>query len=287
MNPTPNQPLAEKVLEQIEEKQVAPRPRWVFLAKNIAFWSLWVLSLLIGAAALAATLFALTNAGWEFRDVTHPEIVSFLMENIPVLWIVALCLMLVLGIENLRHTKSGYRYPMFVLFALNLLGSAALGYGLFRLGAGQFVDEDLGSHIPFHRPMLVVQEHNWTRPQRGLLSGAVTDVDGDFKQFTIKTFDGIVWTVSGADVGDIGRDVLIHAPVVRVVGVPLQEDATNTVFHACFVFPWVVTGGTFPMQPPAPPHTFTLQVPSQEFAPDSPCAQLQTAKELRDLQYHR
>jgi hypothetical protein len=285
---TPNQqPLADKVLEQIEEQHVAPRPRWVFVVKNISFWALWMLSLLIGAAAMAASLFVFTNAGWEFRDVTHPQFVSFLMENIPILWIVALCLMLIFGIENLRHTKAGYRYPMILLLGLNLLGSVVLGYGLYQLGAGQFVDQDFGASIPFHRPMLMVQEHSWTRPQQGLLSGAVTDVDSDFSHFTIRTFDGAQWTVAAEDVSDRGRDVLVHMPFVRVVGVPLveQEDTSGTIFHACFVFPWQVQGGRFPDAPARPSHTFQMRLPPMgDFPEGSPCAALQTVQQLRVIE---
>jgi hypothetical protein len=283
---TPNhQPLADKVLEQIEEQHVAPRPRWVFVVKNTAFWALWIVCLLIGAAAMAAALFAFTNAGWEFREVTHPEIVSFLLENVPLLWIVALSLMLIFGIENLRHTKAGYRYPMILIFSLNLLGSAVLGFGLFKLGAGQFVDQEVGSRIPFHRPMLIKQERDWTTPQRGLLSGAVTDVQEDFSTFTIQTFDGKTLTIAGDDVSEKGRDVLTRFPFVRVVGLPQQEEATATVFHACFVFPWEVTGGGFPPPPDRTAHTFQMRLPpTEDFADDSPCAALQTVQQLRVLE---
>jgi hypothetical protein len=284
MNPTPNQPLADKVLEQIQEQQVAPRPRWVFLLKNLAFWGLWILSLLIGAAAMAATLFVVTNAGWEFRDVTHPAFTTFLLENIPMLWIVALCLMLILGIENLRQTKIGYRYPMLLLFILNLLGSAVLGYGLFQLGAGQFVDEELGERIPFHRPILMIQEHAWNQPEQGLLSGAVTDVDANVDQFTIRTFDGNVWTVSGADMSSRSREVLLHAPFVRVIGIPQDFDATATIFHGCFIFPWEVNGGQFPAPPPRASHDFIFRSIPQTFSDDSPCAALQAVQQLRLLE---
>jgi hypothetical protein len=288
MTNQPNhQPLAEKVLEQIEEQHVAPRPRWVFVVRNLAFWGLWILSLLIGAAAMAAALFVFTNAGWEFREVTQPQFVSFLLENIPILWIVALVLMLVLGIENLRQTKAGYRYPMLALLGLNLLGSAVLGYGLFRLGAGQFVDQEVGGRIPFHRPVLVIQERAWTHPEQGLLSGAVTAIQSDQSHFTVRTFDGDEWIVSADDVSDKGRNVLVHVPFVRVVGVPVVEDATGTVFHACFVFPWEINGGRFPAPPKRPSSTFEMKAPGQNasFPEDSPCAALQMAPRLRVLEH--
>lgn len=280
---TSQQPFADKILEQIEEQHVAPTPRWVFVAKNTAFWGLWILSMLIGAAALAASLFVFTNAGWEFRELTHSGFVMFFVENVPLLWILALCLMLVLGIENLRHTKTGYRYPMIALFSLNLFGSIVLGIGLFILGAGQFIDQDVGGQIPFHRPALLRQERMWTDSSRGLLSGSVIDIEDDYHQFTVQTFDGKTVLVSGGDVSEQGRDVLSRVSVVRIIGLPQDTSSTNTLFHACFVFPWEVRGGRFQNSSNQPAHRMMNRLPVAEFSDDSPCAALQTIQQLRLL----
>ncbi len=110
--PAGRQALAKRVLGRIEEEGIHPRPRLLFLAGNWGFWALGAASVLLGAAAIAAALFEIVNAGWGLRAALHHDIFSFVLKVMPVVWLLSLLLFIALGYLNIRRTKRGYRYPL-------------------------------------------------------------------------------------------------------------------------------------------------------------------------------
>ena len=227
--------LAERVLERIEEEHLAPRPRWEFLFKNYVFWTLGALAVLFGALAFAAALFEVQNAGWRFALTTHSDLMSFLLEIAPYLWVVALTLFILLGYLNIRRTNHGYRYPLALIALGAVLSSAAFGGFINAAGLGQVIEESVGNHLPFYRPILAQQHSWWVAPEKGLLGGKVIFVQPD-ASFTLRDFSGQTWTVASADVASTDIKAIMRGGDVRVVGLPTT--ATSSAFHACFVFPW-------------------------------------------------
>lgn len=236
--------FADKILDRIEEEKMVPRPRWQFWVKNAMFWALWVVSTVVAAVAASAIAFAWVNAGWEFREITHAGLIPFLLEMMPLVWLVALAVVLFAAHENIRHTSTGYRYPLVMILGLSLLVVVLLGVGLFLTGVGAHVEEAVGQHIPIHRPVLVRQQMYWTNPARGLLAGEVVSVDPNGGVFHLRTMDGNEWQIVAGGLTDPSRATLQQFPMVRVIGIPAATStATPMIFHACAVFPWRVQGG--------------------------------------------
>lgn len=252
--------LAERVLGRINTEHVVPRSRWSFAAENWLFWLLGVLAVALGSLASAAALFEIANAGWSFYAATHHDLLTFTLAAAPFLWLLVLALFILIGYENIRRTKRGYRYPFSIIVLGAVLTSIMLGSALFAAGFGEEVDEAIGDHPPFYRPVVVMQHAWWTRPDQGLLGGQVVGVSSSSDTFFLKAFDGTVWTVDAADLSTSSEAIVARGGVVRVEGVP-DAGATSTL-HACLVFAWETYGAMS-----APPPGTPFAPPSERSSP--------------------
>ena len=80
--------LEAKVLGLIEKNKIKPTSKYYFSARNKAFWSLFVLSLIIGSIAFSVMIFTFTNSESEIYEITHDSIIEFILEMTPYIWIV-------------------------------------------------------------------------------------------------------------------------------------------------------------------------------------------------------
>ncbi len=235
------EPLADKVIDRIEQERVVPTPRWQFVFLNRLFWLLFGISLVFGAVAAGAMMFVLANAGWEFRAVTHDSVFSYLWDVLPFFWVTSIMLLLFFSYEAVKRTKWGYRYPIRMIIGFGGMGILFGGGALFVSGLSQEVEQELGKRIPLYHPMVARQQRAWVQPEQGLLAGEITEATAGYATFTIRTFDGDTWIVNGDDLRERDFEYLTMHRVVRLVGVPVSKDK-STVFRACFTFPWEVNG---------------------------------------------
>jgi len=236
-----NDPLSQRVFQRIAGEHLVPRPRWEFRIKNYFFWTLGACAVVLGALAFSATLFEITNVDWRLSVATHPSFFSFFLAAAPFLWVFALAFFIAVGYVNIRQTNHGYRYSLAIIALGAVLMSLTLGSGLYVAGLGGVIEESIGDHPPFYRPILLEERSWWLAPERGLLVGDVMNVAPDITSFVLRDFSGRFWEVEGSDLHNPDLAAVARGGVVRVVGVPAQEGAsasTTMSFHACFVFPW-------------------------------------------------
>jgi hypothetical protein len=246
----PDESLAERVLGRIDTEHIAPRPRWAFVAENWFFWTCGALAVAVGSLASAAVLFELANAGWSFYAATHPDLLTFVLAAAPFLWLFILAVFIFIGYENIRRTKHGYRYPFTIIILGAVLTSIALGAALFAAGFGEEVDEAIGDHPPFYRPVIVAAHAWWLHPDRGLLGGQVVAVSAVNDTFTLKDFNGNIWIVDASGLSTTSLAAVERGGIVRVEGIP-DANATSSLV-ACAVFPWTTYGADTNPPPPAP-----------------------------------
>lgn len=236
-----SQDFALKVLDRIEEERVVPRPRWQFTMKNRLFWVLGVLSVIVGSLLAAALVFALVNAGWEYREITHHGFFGFASQILPTLWIVALLGALLLAYENFRHTSRGYRVSLIVILGLCFM-VVVFGGALFYFGgAGRLIEEEVGGRIPMYRPVMMQQKMMWSRPEQGLLAGQVIEYDKVQSLLRLRGFDGNTYLLTTKDLADDSLEVLTEVgESVRVMGAfaKLTDGSNVPFFRPCYVFPW-------------------------------------------------
>ena len=186
--------LEKKVLEAIEQQRLVPRPYFVFFAKRSVFWSLTVLSIVLGAFSVAVLLFAISDyyaTGWRTFDNLP---LDDLIVSIPAIWLVSMPLFMASAYYGVRHTRRGHRFRPAAIIALCVTASIGLGVLFHFFEAGRLVNDLLAANIAFYREQTDVPFDKWSQPDNGLLGGTVENVDGK-KSLRLKDFHDKEWLV--------------------------------------------------------------------------------------------
>ncbi|USN87812.1 MAG: hypothetical protein H6779_05460 [Candidatus Nomurabacteria bacterium] len=230
--------LRQVVLDKITENEVQPIPRIMFTALDVLMWLLWMLTTLFGALAVAVVMFVVQSRWYSFYEATHEDFFTFMIEVLPYLWIFVLVFVIFLSIKHIRHTKSGYRYPVGLVLVVSVTSSLFGGLVLHLMGVGFGADRWLGLVIPAYESQERMERNLWQQPQRGLLVGHVQNKDLDKPAMAIlfEDIDGRNWDMGVSDLNEEELEFLAAGSNVRVVGQVLRISPPK--FYACAVFPW-------------------------------------------------
>lgn len=227
--------LSTSILNRIEQEHVSLVPKWKFLLFEYGMWALWGLSILIGAVSISVSLFVFMHAGFELREATHDGVFRFLTETLPYVWITLFILMAVLSHYNLRHTKRGYRYPLWQIVVSSIFLSLVGGSLLHDVGMGHLVETQAG-RIPMFPAIEKIEMHMWQAPEEGRIVG-VYENQGELDDTVIFTDkSGVTWTLDTSELNPIDLGNLLSRDEVRILGV--LSSTTHGYFYGCAVFPW-------------------------------------------------
>ncbi len=231
--------LSDKILSQISQERITPTPRWHFVLKEDTLWTVWFISVLVGAMGVTGSLYTFKNAGWEFYSITHTNALSFVIDSMPYFWILSLAVFMVIGYFNIRYTKKGYKYSLVAVLGASVLASVAIGSLLYVAGAGDLIDRKIAGKVPFHRPVSEFVKKAWQDSERGLVSGSVLSFSTSTEELYLRGFDGQVWLVSTEGLPQ--KDLFVARTVseVRVAGVEalaINSTTTKSII-GCFIFP--------------------------------------------------
>lgn len=186
--------LDKKVLEAIEKRNLTPRPYYVFLAKRSVLWTLAVLSIVLGALAVAVLLFAISDhyatGGRLFDNLPFGELIP----TIPAIWLGSMALFTASAYYALRNTRRGYRYRPMRIVTLCLATSVALGTLFHLFQVGSLINGFLASQFAYYREETYVPFAEWSRPDEGYLGGTVESVDGK-SSLHLKDFNDKEWLI--------------------------------------------------------------------------------------------
>lgn len=236
---TSSKPLKDVVFERIECEHLCPKSRWFFLAREVFFWSFWFLSVLIGALAVAVSLFILIHRHYELYEATHRNALTFLVEVLPYLWIVAFGLMVFVSIFNFRHTKYGYRYALWLVISSNIVFSFALGSALQFFGLGYTIDSILGANMVNYVSQDKLDYKFWQTPDEGRLLGRqMIDIETSSSTVFFEDMTGERWQIHVTELLPEDIELLASKKPVRILGKCIDKE--SQVFLACGVFPWML-----------------------------------------------
>lgn len=228
----------DKVMSRIEGERICPRSKAFFKTRECAVWSLWVVSVVVGALAIAVTLFVMSYRQYSLYEATHENFWTFLIEALPYIWIGIFGLMVGVAVYNLRHTKSGYRYPLWQIFGSSMVLSLAGGAGLHVFGFGYFVDHELGEQMNMYASQEKMEMRMWQSPADGRLLGRI--VEAPLPPMTVATFadvSGKTWQIDVTDLAPHEQELLMREDNVRLIGI---LDPVTNLFHSCGAFPWLL-----------------------------------------------
>jgi len=210
--------LGQKILDKIKQNSLEPTPRWHFLLKEWLVWLLGGLSLLIGAAAVSVMIYLSKNSDLFIYDQVGRSFSGWLLLSLPYFWIIFLALFVWILFYNIKHTKRGYRYPLFLVALFSILASILLGSIFSLVGLGEKVDDVLGRQAPFYDIVFNPHVDIWSHPEEGRLSGLVVSRE-DKNNFVLLDRSQSEWQVfyNGKNDGDQDDFVVVGQPV-RAIG---------------------------------------------------------------------
>jgi hypothetical protein len=148
--------------------------------------------------------------------------------------------MAIFAVFNLRHTKHGYRYPLWQILGSSVVVSLVGGAGFHLLGVGFMLDEQLGMKVKMYESQIKMEQKMWQAPEAGRLVGSVTidSIAGDMiNKLSFKDVTGFTWEIDESELKPAEIDLLKGGSRVRLLGQIMPDN--SAVFHACGVLPWV------------------------------------------------
>jgi hypothetical protein len=243
MKPTLQQPVKEsikdRVFSTIDEQNVAPRPCYVFWCQNSAMWMIWLLTVALGALATAVLLFTSSYRYYDIYEAMHDNFVTFFLQALPLLWILAFIVLMIVAMRGLRATRRGYRLSPALVGGSSVGASVLLGVAASTLGFGFVVDRTLGEYAPMYYSEAEREQKMWQQPGEGRLVGhaSLEEVAG-LTQIIFVDSTGASWNMDIQELHPEDKLLLQSERHVRVLGEQLS--ATTSRFHACGVFPWML-----------------------------------------------
>lgn len=222
------QDLSTKVLQQLEEKQAEPKPKWEFQIKNITIWVLGVLSVLVGAVAVSIITFSLRNNEWDLFEKFAPSRVQFFFTVIPYFWVLLFVIFIILADQIIKQTKKGYKYRLSAIIAITLFSSIGLGLFLYDAGIGRRIDDSFQNGSELYAKVLHNRQDRWVDPEHGVLAGVVVKVVSP-AEFVIKDFNQKDWQVLS------DNEAVRLEQRVKLIG----EITGDMVFSASEIRPWI------------------------------------------------
>jgi hypothetical protein len=212
----------DQIIQKIKSENLKPISKKVFLFRKVSIWFLFAITTVFGAYAFA--FFFLKTLSIEFDNwhYLNNSYNWFLVENIPIIWIILFIFSLLLMFYLFKKTNKGYKYSIVYVGAGSVIISFFLGVVLAKTLAynGLLIDR-------FENETII----NWTNPESGRLSGEVLFVNNDY--VLIRDIKDGVWNVNIDYILDNSRQVLQDYQVVSIVG---KYDYENN-FTACQIIP--------------------------------------------------
>jgi hypothetical protein len=225
--------LEKKVLEQIMQRRLAPRPYAYFLAKRSVFWMLAATSTILGGIAVAVLIYGVTDyaatGGAGFDELPLDDFLIIL----PPIWLTTLAIFVASAIHSVRQTPRGYRCNTLTLVAIALTLSLTFGCLLHLAGAGQRTHAFLAGYIPLYERFTRPLDKTVADPDKGWLAGTALSFDGK-STLVMRDFGGRIWTV---DVQ--GAKVTLDEPLGSDEDISIKGERTGvSTFHAQSIKDW-------------------------------------------------
>ncbi len=230
------------VMQRIACGDVCPRSKAFFKTKEYLVWSLWGVSVILGALAVAVALFVVSYQKSGMYMHHGRGAVDFFIASLPFLWVGVLVTMVLLAAFHMRHTKRGYRYPLWLLTISSLVLSFAGGALLHLLGVGKTADYHLGQNMRMYTSQEKMEKKLWHSPMHGRLIGTQEAVAPlPLKGATFTDVSGTVWQLDTSELSDTERQFLTNGMMVRLTGT--TTDMNEKSFYVCGVLPWLYEKG--------------------------------------------
>jgi len=172
----PEEKISEKILEQIKNRSLKPKTKWSFRLRTYFIWFLVILLLVLSSLAFGVILYMLVNNDWSFQQRINPNLPGYILDTLPIFWLLLLGFLTLLLYFEFKSTKKGYRFTLAHILLGSVIASFALGFIFYSFGVGQVIDEELNERVPIYRNFLNPRNQIWLQPEEGFLLGEITKI---------------------------------------------------------------------------------------------------------------
>ncbi len=215
-----NSEFASRITREIQERKLAPKPRWEFVAWNAIFLSLVLITILLGALTVATSAFLLVERDWDVSLEVGQRNALFTLRSLPYLWLAALIFLVSVTYSVFTRTRRGYRFAPVTVLGFTVLSSVALGSALYVIGAGPRTHNLARTTIPAYDRLVVTSERFWEHPEAGFLSGTIASASSS-SSFILDDGRGAFWQVVIRDDAEVAVEIGSGVRV-RVIGAQMQ-----------------------------------------------------------------
>ncbi len=195
--------FCDKIMNEIKQKKVCPRPCWFYHVKRLSLWLAIILLIIVIGWSLAIDWHLLTSYDWEMARQTNIPLWRHAVMALPYLWLIVAGIGLWLIIALTRKTESGYRWP--IIRALSVIFVIIGIVGFFgHLFKGDKIAHERMMRSRFYQASVFTNEDLWSRPDWGVLSGTIIEQKPD-GYLMVKDYKNNVWRVSADNVLDFDR----------------------------------------------------------------------------------
>lgn len=245
--------LKHKILEQIKNEKITPKPRWVFSTIRTLVWSSIVFSMIIGSISIAIITFAITDTDWDMYTQMHKSFLEYVIFLLPYFWIVGMIVFAILGYFAFQKTAGGYRMMPYLIVFGGFIISLVCGLMLYSLGFGEALHEIFAKRIPFYDHVVFMKRDIWSRPQDGMISGKIKLIPAT-STFILLNWQNNSWIITtNGSTTLLGKTTIQDGDMVKIIG----EKINTTTFSAHEIRPWQRPPGF--QRPPLEQHPFSCE----------------------------
>jgi hypothetical protein len=209
--------FARRIIGEIQDRDLSPKPRWEFLAWNVLFFFLTFLTIMLGALTVATSAFLLIERDWDVSLEVGQRNAFFTLQSLPYLWLAALIFLVTVTYSVFTRTRRGYRFAPVTVLGGTVLASLALGSGLYVIGAGPRTHNLARATIPAYDRIVLTPERFWEYPEAGFLAGTIVSATTS-RAFVLDDGRGSFWWVDLAENVDMAVDIEPGSKI-RIIGI--------------------------------------------------------------------
>jgi glucan phosphoethanolaminetransferase (alkaline phosphatase superfamily) len=239
--------LDEKILQQLQAHKIKPKGRWYFLLKNYSIWFVGILALLAAGTAVSIMIYFFRYSDFGMRGEINKSWAEMLILTMPYLWILFLGIFVFVIYYNLKHTKTGYRYPIWLIITVAVSASIFLGGFFTLIGWGEELDEMLEKQTPVYGQMMNPHIAFWSNPEEGRLLGITSSPLKD-NEFNLVDKDDKEWTIVTREEDE--KFMIVIGQPIRLLG----EKKSDTRFEVIRIMPMMPGRGFFKHMGPGRPN---------------------------------
>ncbi|MCD4668967.1 MAG: hypothetical protein K8S14_00830 [Actinomycetia bacterium] len=130
---------------------------------------------------------------------------------------------LVVSIFGIRHTRTGYRYPLLKILSINIVISVLLGVTFFYTGGAEKMEQIFAEKIPAYKGIEENKISRWSDPENGFLGGVIIE-DKNNEIILVEDFSGKKWEIIIQEIIISQRVSLEIGEKIKIIGEILEDN---------------------------------------------------------------